>query len=48
MHIFTEAAMVILALIAASCGVIGMLASIRELTMTREFIRRWRRKEGDR
>ncbi len=35
MEIFRDIAMVVLCIIAASCGVIGMIASIIELIITR-------------
>lgn len=38
MSIFTEAAVVVLAMIAACCGVIGMIASITELVITRNKV----------
>ena len=43
--LFGDWVVVILALIAAGCGVIGMIASISELVTTREYLRRLRRME---
>lgn len=40
-----DTAMVVLCFIAASCGVIGMIASIMELILTRRTIQRREKKQ---